>query len=31
MKPYNELFAAMNSDDEGNQCTSASRIQHKKD
>ena len=27
MKPYNELIAAMNSDDEGNQCTSASRIQ----
>lgn len=27
MKPYNELIAAMNSDDDGNQCTSASRIQ----
>ena len=27
MKPYNELIAAMNSDDEGNPCTSASRIQ----
>lgn len=27
MQPYNELVAAMNRDDEGNQCTSASRIQ----